>query len=204
MSKSVYLSPSLQEHNVGVCGYGTEESMMNKVADVVQKVLEAHEVVCYRNNPEWTLEQVIKDSNTKKPDLHFAIHSNAGGSRGCEVYAYSTGGNGEKAAKAIYSELEPITPSSDRGVKFNPKVYELNSTKASAVLVEIAFHDNEEDAKWIMANVEAIGTALAKGVLKHLGIEYKEEKNSTYNKEEIAKLINEAIVTLQKVLSAIV
>ena len=203
MSKSVYLSPSLQEHNVGVCGYGTEEAMMNRVADVTQRVLEANGVVCYRNRTDWTLEQVIKDSNAKRPDLHFAIHSNAGGGRGCEIYAYAPGGNGEKAARAIYAEIEPLTPSTDRGVKFNPKLYELNATTAPAVLVEIAFHDNAEDAAWIMGNVELIGTALAKGVLKHLGIEYKEEKKNTDNNEEITRLTNEAIAILQKVLSAI-
>ena len=203
MSKSVYLSPSTQESNIGVCGYGTEEVMMNKVADVTQRVLEANGIVCYRNRPDWKLDQVIKDSNSKKPDLHFAIHSNAGDGRGCEIYAYAPGGNGEKAARAIYAEIVPLTPSTDRGIKFNPKFYELNSTNAPAVLVEIAFHDNAEDAAWIMGNVELIGTALAKGVLKHLEIEYKEEKKSTYNKEEITRLLNEAIAILQKVLSAI-
>lgn len=173
MGKSVYLSPSTQEHNIGSGNYGSEEARMNQIADVTQKVLQSNGVEVHRNKPEWSLAQVVNDSNQVKPDLHFAIHSNAGGGRGSEVFAYAAGGNGEKAAKAIYSEIEPLTPTSDRGVKFNPSLYELRNTNAPAALVEIAFHDNAEDAAWIVNNIEAIGIALAKGVLKYFGIPYE-------------------------------
>lgn len=173
MSKSVYLSPSTQEHNISYGNYGTEEERMNQIADVTQRVLKSHGVEVHRNKPEWSLAQVVNDSNQVKPDLHFAIHSNAGGGRGSEVFAYAAGGNGEKAAKAIYSEIEPLTPTSDRGVKFNPSLYELRNTNAPAALVEIAFHDNAEDATWIVNNIETIGVALAKGVLKYFAIPYE-------------------------------
>jgi len=174
MSKIVYLSPSTQERNIGYGNYGTEEKRMNEVADVVQKILAEHGITVYRNKPEWNLGQVVKDSNLKKPHLHFAIHSNAGGGRGAEIYAYSPGGEGEKAARLIYKEIEPLTPTGDRGVKFNPRFYELNSTNSPAVLVEIAFHDNKDDAEWIMQNIEVVGTALAKGLLKLFNVSYEE------------------------------
>ena len=41
-----------------------------------------------------------------------------------------------------------------------------------ACLVEIAFHDNEEDSKWILANIQPIGEQLAKAVLEHLAAEH--------------------------------
>lgn len=176
MNKTVYLSPSTQERNIGCGNYDTEEKRMNEVADVVQRILIDHGITVYRNKSDWSLWQVVKDSNSKKLDLHFAIHSNAGGGRGVEIYAYSPGGKEEKAARLIYKEIEAITQTADRGVKFNTKLYELNSTYAPAVLVEVAFHDNKEDAKWIMNNIEAIGTALAKGVLKYFDIEYKDNQ----------------------------
>lgn len=179
MVKSIYLSPSTQENNVGIGSYGTEEAMMNRVADVTQKVLEQHLVKVYRNKPEWTLYQVVADSNVKKPDIHFAVHSNAGGGRGCEVYCHKFGGNGEKLARAVYEELSPLTPTSDRGVNegcdfygLGKPLYELAKTDAPAALVEIAYHDNAGDAQWIMSNIGLIGTALAKGVLKYFNIPY--------------------------------
>ncbi len=178
MSKSIYLSPSTQEHNEGVGEYGTEAKRMNEIADIVQKVLQDYGIDVYRNRPQWSLCQVVNDSNRVKPDLHFAIHSNAGGGRGAEIYAYAPGGEAEKAAKTIYAEIESLTPSTDRGVKFNPSLYELRNTISPAILVEVAFHDNVEDATWIINNIENIGIALAKGVLKYFGITYEKSKNT--------------------------
>lgn len=179
MTKKVYLSPSTQENNKGAGNYGTEEQRMNQIADVCERVLRQHRVILYRNKPEMSLAQVVADSNAKKPDIHFAIHSNAGGGRGCEVFCHRFGGEGEKLARAIYSVVEPLTPSGDRGIKegcnrFGPgkPLYELAYTNAPAALIEIGFHDNPEDAAWIVNNIEAIGTALAKGILNYLGIAY--------------------------------
>lgn len=197
MTKSIYLSPSTQERNIGVGNYGTEEKRMNEVVDVVEKVLINHGIKVYRNRRDWDLKEVIKDSNLRKPGLHFSIHSNAGGGRGAEIFAHSPGGEGEKAAKIIYNEFETIANIKGRGIKFNSKFYELNSTNAPAVLIEVAFHDNLEDANWIVNNIENIGTSLAKGVLKYFDIPFKEEVTNTtlyrvmvgsYSKKESAKL----------------
>lgn len=172
MTKSIYLSPSVQEKNRGVGNYGTEEKRMNQIADVTQRELIRHGVLIYRNRPEWTLPQIVVESDFKKPDLHLAIHSNAGGGRGCEVYCYMPGGEGEKAAQAVYEEVAAITPTEDRGIKFTKHFFELYATKSPAILVEVAFHDNTEDALWIMDHIEDIGVAIAKGVLKHFDIPY--------------------------------
>jgi N-acetylmuramoyl-L-alanine amidase len=172
MEYSVYLSPSTQERNVGVSGYGTEEKRMNEIADIIKKVLQKHRLKVYRNNPRWDLRRVVEDSNLKKPDLHLAIHSNAGGGSGCEIFVYSAGSKGEKVAKVIYQEIEQITPTKDRGIKYNPALYELKKTNAPAVLVEIGFHDNERDAVWIIDNIEKIGTTIASGIIKYFEINY--------------------------------
>ena len=50
----VYISPSLQEWNVGVGNYGTEEQRMNQIADVVQYELERHGLTTARNTPDMT------------------------------------------------------------------------------------------------------------------------------------------------------
>lgn len=179
--KTVYLSPSTQENNIGCGEYGTEEKRMNEVADVTQQVLERHGITVYRNKPEWTLSQVVADSNSKKPDIHFAIHSNAGGGRGCEVFCHRFGGSGERLARAVYEEIATLTPTGDRGVKegynfYGPgkHMYELAYTSAPAALVEVAFHDNSGDAQWIISHIVEIGTALARGILKYFGIPYRE------------------------------
>ena len=189
MSETVYLSPSTQENNTGVGKYGTEEKRMNQVCDVVEKILKQHGITTYRNKPAMTLGEVVRDSNSKNPNIHFAIHSNAYNktSRGCEVFCWKKDCEGEKLAKIIYDIVSAITPTSDRGVKYaynfygpGKHMYEVANTTADTVLIEIAFHDNEYDAAWIIANIEKIGIAIAKGILKYLGIVYKSETKKDY------------------------
>jgi len=183
MNKSVYLSPSIQENNVGVYKYGVEEARMNEIANFTQSFLKQYSVTVHRNRPDMTLKQVVADSNAEEVNIHFAIHSNAGGGHGCEVYCHKFGGNGEKLARIIYNKISPMTPTSDRGVKegyrlYNGQpMYELAYTNAPACLVEIAYHDNIDDATWIINNIENIGIALAKGILEYFGIAYNQVSN---------------------------
>ena len=177
----IYLSPSVQENNKGIGNYGTEEYRMNQIADIVQSELKRHSLTVYRNKPSMNLSQIANDSNSHNVNLHLAIHSNAGGGSGCEVFCYKTDGRiGHEFAKKIYSKLSAITPTSDRGVKqgYNfygtgKHMYEVTYTKAPAALVEVAFHDNENDAIWIINNIKKIGIELAKATLSQLGIKYK-------------------------------
>ncbi len=179
MAKKVYLSPSTQEANRFVAGGITEEQNSNAVTDILERALrEKYGITVYRNRPDMSLSQMIADSNAKKPDIHVAIHSNAGGGRGAEVYAYIIEGkvsNSEMLARYIYEEFEVITPSADRGVKNGrtAKLGEVIYTNAFAVLVEMAFHDNPEDAAWLIANRQACATAYEKGICRYFGIQYK-------------------------------
>lgn len=179
----VYISPSLQEWNVGYGKYGTEEQRMNQLADIVQYELERHNVETYRNKPTMTLAEAVKDANSISPDLYVALHSNAsnGKARGPEVYAHKFGGRGEELAKDIYDELKVTMPTEGLGVKegystFDGKgMYELKRTTAPASLVEVGFHDNPDDAQFIIDNIYQLGNAISKGILKNLDIAYKED-----------------------------
>lgn len=168
--KVVYLSPSLQEWNKGIVDYGTEEERMNQIADVVERILKSKGYDVRRNNPENTLSQTVAESNKIGPAVHVAIHSNASGpsgkGKGPEIYANRPDTSGDRLAKAIYSEIEKIYPNKEdgRGVLYTKNLYEVIRTLAPAALLEVAFHDNEQDAKWIMDNIEPIGQAIATGI----------------------------------------
>ncbi|AEE95276.1 N-acetylmuramoyl-L-alanine amidase [Mahella australiensis] len=175
MAYKVYVSPSTQEHNVGAGNYGTEEYQMNLIADILVSRLQEHGFLIKRNRPEMTLAQVIADSNAWEPDIHIAIHSNAanGRARGCEIWVYKKGYNAEKLAKCIYKYLEPLTPAADRNIRENQQLKETRETKAPAVIIETSFHDNIDDAKWIMDNREMIAEAILHGICDYFGITYK-------------------------------
>ena len=49
---------------------------------------------------------------------------------------------------------------------------ELRRTRAPAVLTELGYHDNTEDANWLTGNLDAIARALALGVTEYFGIPF--------------------------------
>lgn len=168
----VYISPSSQHDNVGVGNYGTEEMRMNQVADRVEKELKRVGLVTLRNNPSMDITQMVAASNNFGADVHLAIHSNAGGATGAEAYYYTGSTAGKKLAQAVYDNIAPMTPTGDRGVKATTELYEVWATNGIATLVEIAFHDNLNDANFIINNIQELGIAIAKGVCSYLGINF--------------------------------
>jgi N-acetylmuramoyl-L-alanine amidase len=175
----IYLSPSTQEHNIGCKDYGTEEKRMNQLADILAEQLYKNDYIVFRNTPSMTLSQIVADSDTKKPDLHLALHSNAhkGKTRGCLIFCHKFGGKGEQYARAIYKHLSALTPTDDLSIKegYNyygegKPIYETAYTDAPAVLIEVAFHDNEADAQWIIDNMKSIAIAITNGLNEVSGI----------------------------------
>ncbi len=183
-SLSIYLSPSCQDKNIGYGDYGTEEKRMNEVCDVVEANLKKNGIKIYRNDPEKGLRDFVKEANEAKVDLYFAIHSNAANrkARGAECYCYKFGNEGERFAKKVMAALMEIYPGPNRGVKeshshFGPgkPLYETANPNAPAALVEVAFHDQKDDAEWIMKNKKQIGECLAGAILKHFAEEHPDK-----------------------------
>ncbi|MCH5248713.1 MAG: N-acetylmuramoyl-L-alanine amidase [Lachnospiraceae bacterium] len=44
---------------------------------------------------------------------------------------------------------------------------ELNGVTATATLLEVAFHDNAEDAKWIVDKMDQIADAIVTGICEY-------------------------------------
>ena len=175
---TVYLSPSLQEWNPYVDG-GNEEYYMNLIADAMEPHLRASGIDFKRNSPEMTLRQAIADSNSGNYDLHLAIHSNASGensagmNRGVEVYYYPNSAKGQSFADTLatnFSDLYPI-PEKVRTIP-TTTLGELRLTRAPAALIEVAYHDNLQDARWIRDNINAIAKNLSKSVAEALGVPF--------------------------------
>ena len=174
----VYLSPSLQEFNPFVNG-GTEEEYMNLIADAMEPYLTASGIEFVRNSPEMTLGEAIAQSNNSNIDFHLAIHSNASPERiawqrqGSVIYYYGNSEAGEEMADIIEDEFEEIYPDEDK-VQTMPTttLRELRRTNAPSVLVEVAYHDNVEDANWIKNNIQPIARALSRSLADYFGVPF--------------------------------
>lgn len=172
----VYLSPSTQEANLYVNG-GTEEQVMNQLADALVPYLRASGIQVVRNTPQMTAASSIRQSNQGAYDLHLALHSNAapesryGQVQGSDIYYAPNSTRGKMAAEIIAKNLKDIYPYPSRVRALSTtSLGEVTRTRAPAVLVELAYHDNEADASWIKNNIPEIARNLALSVTEYFDL----------------------------------
>lgn len=163
----IYLSPSTQEGNRYVTGSGTEEQWMNRLADAMIPYLAASGIRYRRNTPQMTAGSSIRQANQGYYDFYLALHSNAagegnyGGERGIIAFYYPTSTQGQRAAQIFANNLEDIYPEPRRvTTRATTSLGEVRDSRFPAVLLEIGYHDNSEDAHWIENNINAIARNL--------------------------------------------
>ena len=131
-------------------------------------------------NFDMSLSSRVVVEKASNANLFVSIHKNADttyawtDARGTESYVYALGGNAEKYANIIHPILIETTGDKDRGVKVaNFQV--LRETKAPAILLELGFMTNKEDAADMLSDSsqECYATAIAKGICKCFDITYK-------------------------------
>ena len=176
----VYLSPSLQEYNLYVNG-GTEEEITNLIADAMEPYLLASGIEFTRNRPEMSLGEAIAASNEGNYDLHFAIHSNAapeslaGKLQGVDAYYFYNSPYGREMADIVTENMKQVYPDGEKVQSVaTATLRELRRTNAPAVLVEVGYHDNIEDAQWIKENIDQIAQALAKSIADYFGVPFRQ------------------------------
>ena len=178
----IYLSPSLQEFNKYASG-GSEEEYMNLIADAMIPYLEASGIDYTRNKPDMTLTEVINESNSDDYDLHLALHSNAappsltGKLRGTDIYYWYKSIPGEYFAEILENNFKKIYPN-PQNIESIPtqSLAELRKTVAPSVLIEIAYHDNLEDEKFIKDNINRIAKTIVKALTEYFSIPFIEPK----------------------------
>lgn len=177
---TVYLSPSVQEFNPYIIG-GNEEQYMNLIVDAMIPYLRSNGIAFTRNNPGDSLAQVIAQSNAGNYDLHLALHSNAspenlaGTLQGPDVYYYTYSPSGQAAANIFADNLRAIYPNPGLvAVIPNTTLAELRRTRAVAILIELAYHDNYADATWIADNIDPIARNLVLSLTEYFGMPWVE------------------------------
>ena len=129
----------------------------------------------------------IAASNAGNYDLHFALHSNAapdgryGTVRGSIVYYYPGSPRGQRAAQIIADGLKAIYPDPNLvRSEGTTAIGEVRRVRAPAVFLELAFHDNTEDAAWIKGNIPVIARNLVLSLTEYFDIPFFEtQMNST-------------------------
>lgn len=116
----------------------------------------------YANSASESLDLIVKQANRQDLDWFIAIHFNAGGGKGVEVYTYE--GRQYQDAIDVCKNIEKLG-FKNRGVKAGTGLYVIRKTKAKAMLVEVCFVDTEDADKYLSVGYKAIAKAIVEGVL---------------------------------------
>lgn len=130
----------------GASGQLNESQETRKIAYELMKLLvnTNHEVIpAVFDRSSNNLKEAVAAANNNNADLFLSVHLNAGGGTGCECYTWKQ--QQVKQAVNICKELNKLG-FKNRGVKDGSGLYVIKKTKCTAVLVEVCFIDNKQDA----------------------------------------------------------
>lgn len=112
-------------------------------------------------------------SDRVEADVLVSIHCNAfnGVAKGTETFYYVSSANGQKLAQCVQDQIIGLSDLVDRGIKDTP-LYMTKHPNAVAILIELAFIDQEDDSAklghpdW----QQSFGHAIARGITDYVAI----------------------------------
>lgn len=181
----IYISPSDQVSNTYAVGNTNEAVQCRAIAQYLDAALKRCGIDSKTNTTaggKAGMSVRAKESNDWGADLHLPIHTNACNTqvKGTRLMAHDLKGTGYKACQAIMETLAPITPGTSDNITARPGLYEVKNTKAPCAYIEVAFHDNKEEAQWIIDHKEDIAEAICKGLCNFYGVTYVPKESTIY------------------------
>lgn len=170
--------------NSGAEGNGLyEQDITYEVGRLTAELLRENpnfEVRLSRNSPDEVLGTSNASSLRARTDaanawganIFISIHANAStieSASGSEGFAYSTSSPGYRLGEDILFWLNQTTGLQNRGMKVRPTLWVLRKTSMPAVLIELGFITNAQDARLMSENPEAFATGIYNGILQFYG-----------------------------------
>ena len=116
----------------------------------------------------------VNMANSWPADYFISIHCNANVNtavNGSEVYVYRADSVAGQLARFVLDAIVERVGTKDNGVRENPALYVLRRTAMPAILVELAYVSNTEDAQKLINDQYAFAYAIYEGILGYLGYE---------------------------------
>ena len=208
MAKKVYIGVGHGGSDPGAVAYGRKEKELAlDIALACKNELVRNGVsvkISRETDSSVWLEDRIAECNKYAPDCAVDIHLNAGGGDGAEVFHSKADSSDDALAQNILNEIIAIGQNS-RGLKTklasNGTDYFgfIRQIKCKSVLVECAFMDNATDVKIVdtLEERKAMGVAIAKGILKTLGVVYKKPTTTTTTTTTTTKIKKGSLVSIK-------
>ena len=109
---------------------------------------------------------VCGEANDWPAAIFVSLHCNAANAiaRGTEICVYRIGDEAERLAGCILHQIINAVGTKNRGLKERPGLCVLRRTDMPAVLVEMAFIDNDSDARILRDRQDDLARAIARGI----------------------------------------
>lgn len=175
MAKKIYISPSSQFANAYAVGNTNEAAQCRKIALLLVDALIRCGFEAKTNVADGVdMYDRVRESNDWKADAHIPIHTNAvnGKVAGFRGFYYQAGGEGYKLVDAIMDAVAPITPGTSDGISSYQSLYEVRASDAPCAYLELGFHDNKEEAQYIIDHPAELAEAICKGICNHYKVKY--------------------------------
>ena len=117
-----------------------------------------------------SLRARVDDANSWEADYFVSLHTNASNiesATGSEAFAYSEPSSAFSLGEDILRRLSQTTGLQNRGMFVRPGLYILRKTKMPAVLVELGFITNPNDAFLMLNSPELFAEGVYQGIVDY-------------------------------------
>lgn len=120
-----------------------------------------------------SLRQRVEMANFWKADYFLSIHSNSNENtaiNGTEAYVYRRSSQAWYLAEDIVAGIVENAGTRDNQVRLNPSLYVLRETNMPAVLIELAYLTNPNDAEKLRRDPYSFAFGIYEGLLTYLNL----------------------------------
>ena len=125
------------------------------------------------NSNSQSLRLRVDDANSWDADYFISLHTNASSiesATGCEAFAFSRPSAAYQLGEDILYPLGRVTGLRNRGMAVRSGLYVLRKTTMPAVLVELGFITNYNDAMLMSQRPDLLAEGVYQGILEYTGV----------------------------------